>query len=407
MTKSDDKKVPALRFKGFTDDWEQHKLGNMANILRGASPRPIKDKKWFDTNSRIGWIRISDVTSQNGRVYTLGQHLSKKGQEKTHVVSSQTLLLSIAASVGYPVITYVETGVHDGFIIFDKPKFNLDFMFFKLQSIQNIWSKYGQPGSQVNINSSIVANTSISIPNIKEQKKISILLKKIEENIHLQQRKLEQLNLLQRALLQRIFANRNLQPDLRFTNFSGAWEQRKFESLIYPEKIKNKNNLQLPAYSISNKNGFIAQTDQFGKDNTYSKTDKKTNYIVNPGAFAYNPARINVGSIGYQNLATPVLVSSLYEVFKTNSQINDLFLIYWFKTDKFFNQIKKYEEGGVRQYYFLDKLLFSEIIIPKDAREQQKISKILKKLDYLFSLQQNKINKLQELKRSFLQNMFI
>lgn len=184
------------------------------------------------------------------------------------------------------------------------------------------------------------------------------------------------------------------------------WEQRKFESLIYPEKIKNKNNLQLPAYSISNKNGFIAQTDQFGKDNTYSKTDKKTNYIVNPGAFAYNPARINVGSIGYQNLATPVLVSSLYEVFKTNSQINNLFLIYWFKTDKFFNQIKKYEEGGVRQYYFLDKLLFSEIIIPKDAREQQKISKILKKLDYLFSLQQRKLEQLNLLKKGLLQKIF-
>ncbi len=182
-----------------------------------------------------------------------------------------------------------------------------------------------------------------------------------------------------------------------------VWEQRKFESLIYPEKIKNKNNLQLPAYSISNKNGFIAQTDQFGKDNTYSKTDKKTNYIVNPGAFAYNPARINVGSIGYQNLATPVLVSSLYEVFKTNSQINDLFLIYWFKTDKFFNQIKKYEDGGVRQYYFLDKLLFSEIIIPKDAREQQKISKILKKLDYLISLQQRKLKLFDQLRKTLLE----
>lgn len=195
-------------------------------------------------------------------------------------------------------------------------------------------------------------------------------------------------------------------PALRFKGFTDDWEQRKFESLIYPEKIKNKNNLQLRAYSISNKNGFIAQTDQFGKDNTYSKADKKTNYIVNPGAFAYNPARINIGSIGYQNLATPVLVSSLYEVFKTNSQIKDLFLIYWFKTDKFFNQIKKYEEGGVRQYYFLDKLLFSEIIIPKDVREQQKISKILKKLDYLISLQQRKLEQLNLLKKGLLQKIF-
>lgn len=70
--------------------------------------------------------------------------------------------------------------------------------------------------------------------------------------------------------------------------------------------------LLYPAFSISNIKGFVAQEEQFGKDNTYSKTDKSTNYIVEPGMFAYNPARINVGSIAYQNQHEPVLVSSLY-----------------------------------------------------------------------------------------------
>lgn len=133
MMAKEEKKVPNLRFKGFTDDWEQHKLEEMAEIVRGASPRPIKDKKWFDSNSTIGWIRISDVTAQNGRIYHLSQHISKLGQQKTRVVIQPHLLLSIAASVGYPVINYIPTGVHDGFLIFNNPKFNINYMFYWLR----------------------------------------------------------------------------------------------------------------------------------------------------------------------------------------------------------------------------------------------------------------------------------
>ena len=61
--------VPELRFKGFIDDWEQRTLGKLSEIVRGASPRPIQDPKWFDSNSNVGWLRISDVTAQNGRIY--------------------------------------------------------------------------------------------------------------------------------------------------------------------------------------------------------------------------------------------------------------------------------------------------------------------------------------------------
>ena len=59
---------PRIRFRGFTEDWEQRKLGDLAEIVRGASPRPISDSKWFDNNSDVGWLRISDVTAQDGRI---------------------------------------------------------------------------------------------------------------------------------------------------------------------------------------------------------------------------------------------------------------------------------------------------------------------------------------------------
>ncbi|WP_446685150.1 restriction endonuclease subunit S, partial [Lactiplantibacillus plajomi] len=151
-------KVPELRFAGFADDWEERKLGELANIVRGASPRPIQDPKWFDKDSDIGWLRISDVTEQDGRIRHLEQRISKLGQEKTRVLMEPHLLLSIAATVGKPLVNYVKTGVHDGFLIFLNPVFDREFMFQWLDMFRPKWKKYGQPGSQVNLNSELVRN---------------------------------------------------------------------------------------------------------------------------------------------------------------------------------------------------------------------------------------------------------
>ena len=163
---------PAIRFAGFTDAWEQRKLGEIADIVRGASPRPINDPKWFDDGSDIGWLRISDVTEQNGRIQHLEQHLSKLGQEKTRILTEPHLLLSIAATVGKPVINYISTGVHDGFLIFQNPLFNREFMFQWLEMFRPNWQQYGQPGSQVNLNSDLVKNNRITLPGELEQKNV-------------------------------------------------------------------------------------------------------------------------------------------------------------------------------------------------------------------------------------------
>ena len=197
--------IPDVRFKGFTDAWEQRKLGDLAEIVRGASPRPISDSKWFDNNSDVGWLRISDVTAQDGRIQYLEQKISKLGQDKTRVVKTPHLLLSIAATVGKPVINYVPTGVHDGFLIFLNPKFNILYAFWWLEIFREEWNKYGQPGSQVNLNSDLVKNQVINIPNEKEQEKISSFLEALDRIITLHQRKLDCLISIKKGLLQQLF----------------------------------------------------------------------------------------------------------------------------------------------------------------------------------------------------------
>ena len=160
----------------------------MADIVRGASPRPIKDPKWFDGDSDIGWLRISDVTEQSGRIHFLEQRISKAGQEKTRVLYEPHLLLSIAATVGKPVINYVKTGVHDGFLIFQNPDFDREFLFQWLDMFRSKWSKYGQPGSQVNLNSDLVKGKNIMMPKPPEQIQIGTFFSHLDHLITLHQR---------------------------------------------------------------------------------------------------------------------------------------------------------------------------------------------------------------------------
>ena len=197
--------VPEIRLDGFEGEWEENYIGDLADIVRGASPRPIQDPKWFDTNSEIGWLRISDVTSQNGRIYSLEQKISKLGQEKTRVLTEPHLLLSIAATVGKPVVNYVKTGVHDGFLIFMNPKFDREFMFQWLEMFREKWNRYGQPGSQVNLNSDIVKNQKILVPCMEEQQIIGAYFSNLDNLIATHQDKISELETLKKKLLQDMF----------------------------------------------------------------------------------------------------------------------------------------------------------------------------------------------------------
>ena len=194
-------------------------------------------------------------------------------------------------------------------------------------------------------------------------------------------------------------------PALRFKGFTDPWEQRKFSDITFPAGEKNRDNLPLESYSITNEHGFIPQDEKFENGGTMREADKRMYYIVSPNSFAYNPARINVGSIGYQNTGKDVIVSSLYEVFKTSDDVDNRLLWHWFKSPDFQKLIFQLQEGGVRLYFYYDKLCMGTVSLPS-LEEQRKIGQFFDSLDTLITLHQRKYEKLVNIKKSMLDKMF-
>ena len=197
----------------------------------------------------------------------------------------------------------------------------------------------------------------------------------------------------------------NKNPNIRFKGFTDPWEQRKFTDITFLSGEKNKDNLPYESYSVTNENGFVPQNEQFENGGTMATADKRMYYIVSKNSFAYNPARINVGSIGYYDGPENVIVSSLYEVFKTSEDIDDRYLWHWFKSNNFKKLIEQYQEGGVRLYFYYDKLCMCSLPTPS-IQEQIKIGRYFDNLDNLITLHQRKYNKLLNVKKSMLEKMF-
>ncbi|HFI0136175.1 TPA: restriction endonuclease subunit S [Streptococcus suis] len=200
--------------------------------------------------------------------------------------------------------------------------------------------------------------------------------------------------------------DRNI-PKRRFKAFENAdaWELRKFDKITFLAGQKNKNNLPYESYSVTNDKGFVPQNEQFEKGGTMATADKSMYYIVSPSSFAYNPARINIGSIGYYNQPENVIVSSLYEVFKTTDEVYDRFLWHWFKSDIFKKKIEELQEGGVRLYFYYDKLCKCSLFLPS-IQEQKIIGDRLDSLDRQITLHQRKLDKLKHVKQAYLSEMF-
>ena len=177
---------------------------------------------------------------------------------------------------------------------------------------------------------------------------------------------------------------------------SNDWEQRKFADFTWDAGKRNKEDLDLEPYAITNEHGFIRQRDAHDDFGYMKDTDRKAYNIVQPNSFAYNPARINVGSIGYYKGVENVIVSSLYEVFQTDNYVNDRFLWHWLKSDEFPRWIAKLQEGSVRLYFYYDKLCECQLYMPS-LEEQEKIATFLDDLDHLITLHHRKYMKYADL----------
>lgn len=194
-------------------------------------------------------------------------------------------------------------------------------------------------------------------------------------------------------------------PKLRFPEFKDEWKKKKLGELTTKTDKKNKSKELLPVYSISNKFGFIPQATQFeGMDSIERGYDTTLYKIIENNTFAYNPARINVGSIGYNENLGRLIVSSLYVCFQTTEDVYDNFLNHFFDTTKFNNYVLSNGEGGVRIYLFYENFSLIPFFIPT-ILEQKRISSFFTVFDKKIAELKQKKNLLEQYKKGVMQKL--
>lgn len=407
--------TPEVRFSGFNDDWEQRRLGEIATMNARIGWQNLRTSEFLDNGD---YMLITGTDFKDGAIDYSNIHYVEKErfeQDKKIQISNGSILITKDGTLGK--VAYVEgltmpatlnAGV---FNVRVKENLVVDrkylFHYLKAPFLLKFADQRSTGGTIKHLNQNVLVEFPIPLPRLEEQHKIAGLLSSLDTTITLHQRKLELLKQLKKAYLQQMFpTNGEINPKVRFANFYEDWEQQKFKNFSKKTGKKNIKGLNYPPYSVSNKVGLVPQTEQFGE----SRLDdlEKTSYkFVELNEFAYNPARINVGSIAFNNLGKTVIVSSLYVVLKMSDTLNNEFIFQYIKSPKFIKEVKRNTEGSVREYLFYEN--FSNIKLPytKNIDEQIIIGKFLKQFNNIIAFHQNKIETIKKIKKVFLQKMFI
>lgn len=389
--KSENALVPALRFEGFSDPWEQRKLGEFSTKRTtkntdGAIKESFTNSAEHGVVSQMDYFDHGITNDANVANYTV--------VEQNDFVYNPRI--SVTAPVG-PInrCRLLRPGVMSPLYTVFRTDGTIDELYlehyFKTKSWHSFMYLEGNSGvrsDRFSISDRTFFEMPISCPSLEEQNRVACFMESLDSLIALHQRKHEKLKTVKQSLLEKMFPKEGEDvPEIRFEGFTDPWEQRTFDEFVYASGSRNADNLDLESHSVSNTSGFVPQSEQFENGGTMAEADKTAYWIVEPGSFAYNPARINVGSIGYLATRENVIVSSLYEVFRSDETCDDRFLWHWLKSALFAKQIEALQEGGVRLYFFFDKLLKSEITMPS-IREQSIIGSLFDRLDSLIALHQ-------------------
>ena len=409
MTEDKGTLVPQIRFRGFTDAWVQRKLGEVAEFSKGngyskgdlidkGNPIILYGRLYTNYETLIENVdaftkmKENSVLSQGGEVIIPSSGETAEDISRASVVAKAGIILGGDLNIVKP-----DSTIYPTFLA----------IIISNGNQQKELSKRAQGKSVVHISNSDLKEVVLQLPSIIEQIAINNFFRTLDDTITLYKRKLDGLKELKKGYLQQMFpqAGKDV-PQLRFTGFAGNWEKMRLGEVSTKVGRRNSNGEDFPAYSINNQVGFIPQGEQF-EDSRLDNLNKDAYKIVEPNDFAYNPARVNVGSIAFNNLAKSVIISSLYVVVKMDESVDNGFVLQYIMSPEFITEVRKNTEGTVREYLFYEN--FANIAFPfaPIKAEQAAIGNFFRNIDEQILDQQSKLDKLKQLKSAYLQKMFI
>lgn len=417
MIMQDNEKKPALRFKGFTDPWEQRKLGEIAFFSKGVgyskndlceegTPIILYGRLYTKYETCIFDVDTF-VKEKSGSVYS-------KGGEVIVPASGETAEdISIASVVVKPGILL------GGDLNVVSPTAEYDSAFLALTISSGATHKYlsslAQGKSVVHLHNADIQSVSAKFPTKREQEKIHLLFGKIDTLITLHQRKYEKLVNIKKSMLDKMFPQNGASvPEIRFKGFTDPWEQRKLGDAFERVVRKNTNNESRLPLTISAQDGLVDQITYF--NNRVASRDVSNYYLVYNGEFAYNKSTSDgypFGAVKRLDWYEKGVLSTLYIVFalKHPEKDDSDFMTVFYDTDRWHRGVAERAAEGARNHGLLnisaDDFFDIDTTMPEDKVEQEKIGRLLKKLDTLITLHQRKLEKLQNIKKSCLEKMFV
>ena len=378
---SEHKAVPNIRFRSFEANWIEKSFQEILTINSG------KDYK----NLSLGNI---PVYGTGGLMLYVNKSLSNKdavGIGRKGTINKPQYLKA-------PFWT-----VDTLFFMIPRKNFDISFIFCLSQKIN--WKKYDESTGLPSLSKRVIGQINSYVPVIKEQQKIGDFFTKLDKLLDFQQQKIEKLELLKKALLQKLFPKHDAKiPELRFKGYDHEWEEKKFSSLY--KKCNEKNNLSFGNDKIISVANMYYKKDNVKSDDNYMKTYN----IFRLGDIAFEGHKSKKFTFGrfVENTIGDGIVSHVFEVFRPISNGDITYWKYAIHNEDFIAPIlmKSTVKATMMNNLIAKDFLKQRVPVPQ-LSEQQKIGNLLSKVDQLIELENKKLENLQQVKKCLLQNMFV
>ena len=391
------KLIPQIRFKGFTDDWEECKLGDMMDV---TSVKRIHQSDW--TNSGIRFLRARDIVSaaKNEEPSDYLYISEEKYNEYSKIsgkVSQGDLLVTGVGSIGVPLLITDDNPIYfkDGNIIWFKNEHKIDGNFFYYSFINNKIQKYIRDVAGIGTVGTYTIDsgkkTPISLPTYDEQIKIGTFFKQLDDTIALHQRKLDLLKETKKGFLQKMFPKNGAKvPEVRFPGFTEDWEQRKSKELctISTGKGNTQDKIDDGIYP------FYVRSATIEKSNDYLY-DQEAVLTVGDG--------VGTGKVFHYVNGKYNLHQRVYRMYDFN-YVSAKYFYYYF-SNNFYKRVMSMTAKTSVDSVRMEMIADMNIVFPS-VKEQEKIVALFSNLDDTIALHQRKLDLLKETKKGFLQKMF-
>ena len=402
---------PRIRFKGFSDAWEQRKLGDVAKEVTRNDP--TSDAPIMMITANNGFIEQSERYAFNNAGESLKKYiLLEKGELAYNHGASKLrpygscFALTTSKNARIPFVYHC----------FSANEQNSEFLSIELNGtdvenqLRRIVSSGARMDGLLNISFQEYATISVLLPNIEEQNKIAALFNDIDNLITLHQRKYDKLVAVKKALLEKMFpADGETVPKIRFKGFSDAWEQRKLGD-VAKEVTRNDPTSDAPIMMITANNGFIEQSERYAFNNAGESLKKYI--LLEKGELAYNHGASKLrpyGSCFALTTSKNARIPFVYHCFSANEQNSEFLSIELNGTDVE-NQLRRIVSSGARMDGLLN-ISFQEyatisVLLP-NIEEQNKIAALFNDIDNLITLHQRQLEKFKNIKSALLEKMFV